>query len=83
MIGRGSRADAIRRIQRWWLRSVLALAAVGFLLAPLGFGSSRWQLFGFVVMFVAASVPAAARVLRPRVKLVDTMHGSATEADHR
>lgn len=84
MFGRGDRYGALRRIQRCWLRYLLVLVAVGSWLGPLGFGRSRWGLAAFAVVFVAGSVPLARRVLRPSVRLVESMHGSKkAETDRR
>jgi hypothetical protein len=68
------RSDGLRRIQRCWLRSLVALIAVGVWLGPLGFGKSRWDLAEFLAVFVGASVPLAARALRPSVRLLNSMN---------
>ena len=66
--------EQLRRIQRCWLRALVALVAVGVWLAPDGLGKSRWGLAAFLAAFVAASVPIMARARRPSVRLADSMN---------
>ena len=66
--------EQLRRIQRCWLRALVALVAVGVWLGPDGLGKSRWGLAAFLAAFVAASVPMVARALRPSVRLADSMN---------
>jgi len=77
MSGRGYRSDALRRIQRYWLRSCVLLVTIGCGLGPLGVGGSRWGLVAFAVAFLVLSVPLGARGVRPGVKLIDTMPRTA------
>ena len=39
--------EQLRRIQRCWLRALVALVAVGVWLGPDGLGKSRWGLAAF------------------------------------
>ena len=48
-------------------------------MGPLGFGKSRWELAAFLAVFVAVSVPLAARALRPSVRLLNTMNQISLE----
>ena len=81
MFGRKDGSGTLRRIQRCWLRYLLALLALGSCLGPLGFGGSRWDLAGFGVVFVAVCLLHARRALRPGVRLVSSMRGGESLTD--